>query len=241
MSADPIVLRANPLKILISRCLAVSLCLLSRLFYRFEVSWVHPPPADVWEEIRVFAFLNHTSLLEPLFLGAFPLRFVWDAAARAVIPGADKTMKRPIVGRFYKFFSPNTIAITRKRDDSWQYFLDNIQPHSLVAIAPEGRMMRANGLDGEGKPMRVRGGIADILTRLGSGKLLIAYSGGLHHVNQPGQKGLKLFKTLRIRFEMLDIAEYLASFGTLTLEALRLQMAKDLEARLAQHKPVAPY
>lgn len=226
------------MRILISRCLALCLCLLTRLCYRFEVSWVTPPPADVWKGIRVFAFLNHTSLMEPLFLGAFPLSFLWDAAARAIVPGADKTMKRPIVGRFYKFFSPNTIAITRKRDDSWQYFLDSIQPNSLVALAPEGRMMRANGLDAEGKPMSVRGGIADILAHLGTGKLLIGYSGGLHHVNQPGQKGFKLFKTLRIRFEIVDIAEYLASFESQTQASLRLDIARDLENRLARHKPV---
>ena len=225
------------MRVLLSRCLALLLYSFSRIFYRFETRWVAPPPAGVWQGLRVFALLNHTSLLEPLFLGAFPLAFLWEAAARAVVPGADKTLKRPLAGTFYRLFSPHTVAISRKRDASWDLFLDTIGPDSLVALAPEGRMMRANGLDAQGNPMSVRGGIADILVRVGSGRLLIGYSGGLHHVNQPGQRGFKLFKTLHMNFECLEIADYLASFGSQTPERLRLAIARDLEQRLAQHKP----
>jgi hypothetical protein len=227
------------LRVLISRLLAVFLWGFSRLFYRFETRWITPPDPAFWQEIRVFAFLNHTSLMEPLFFGAFPLAFLWDAAAKARIPGADKTMKRPIVGKFYQFFSPNTIAISRKRDESWQLFLDGIGPDVLVALAPEGRMMRPNGLDSEGKAMSVRGGIADILLRMGSGKMLLAYSGGLHHVNQPGQKGFRLFQTLRMNFEWLEISDYIQSFEASEPSHLRVLVARDLEARLALHKPVS--
>lgn len=221
----------------ISRSVAVMLHVLTRCCYRFEVQWVSPPPADAWKNIRVFAFLNHTSLLEPLFLGAFPLSFLWDAAARTTVPGADITMNRRFAGAFYKAFAPRAVAISRKRDDSWQAFLEQIQPQDLVALAPEGRMMRANGLDKNGQPMSVRGGIADILHQVGHGRFLIGYSGGLHHVNQPGQKGFKPFKTLRMNFEVLEIGPYLASFGEVTPEALRGLVARDLEARLRQHKP----
>ncbi|PIQ29232.1 hypothetical protein COW36_17400 [bacterium (Candidatus Blackallbacteria) CG17_big_fil_post_rev_8_21_14_2_50_48_46] len=225
------------LHILISRLLALSLWCFSRIFYRFEVSWVKTPPANVWKNIRVFAFLNHTSLLEPLFLGAFPPSFLWDAASRTRVPGADKTMNRPIVGRFYKFFSPQTISISRKRDESWDLFLEGITPEVMVALAPEGRMMRANGLDSEGKPMSVRGGIADILQKIGHGKMMLGYSGGLHHVNIPGQKKVKLFKKLQICFEIVEIAEYLQNFNTEEKGACRLQIARDLETRLAKYKP----
>lgn len=228
------------LRVWISRLLAVFIWGFSRLFYRFETHWVNPPSPELWPEIRVFAFLHHTSLMEPLFFGAFPLAFLWDAAAKARIPGADKTMNRPIVGRFYKFFSPNTIAISRKRDESWQLFLDGVGPDVLVALAPEGRMMRPNGLDAEGKPMSVRGGIADILLRMGSGKMLLAYSGGLHHVNQPGQKGFRLFQTLRMNFEWVDIESYLQGFDATEPSHLRVAIARDLEERLARHKPVSP-
>lgn len=225
------------LHVLMTRILAFTVYAFSRLFYRIEVSWVAPPPEDAWEDIRVFAFLNHTSLLEPLFLGAMPLGFIWDAARRALIPGADITLQRPLVGRFYRYFSPQTVAITRKRDESWDYFLSQIQPASLVALAAEGRMMRRNGLDKEGRPMSVRGGIADILAHIQHGKLLIGYSGGLHHINAPGEKHLHIFKTIKIRFEILDISEYLNSFEAKGVNHLRKLVADDLNERLERYKP----
>lgn len=224
--------------VIASRALALSMYAFTRIFYTFEVSWVESPPPNAWKDISVFAFLNHTSLLEPLFLGAFPLSFLWDAAKRATVPGADITMNRPIAGFFYRLFSPRTISISRKRDDTWAEFLDQIRSNDLVALAPEGRMMRPNGLDKHGKPMSVRGGIADILLHLKTGKFLLGYSGGLHHVNQPGQKGFKLFKTLKMRFEILDIETYLAQFEGEKTPQKRLLIAKDLENRLKQYKPL---
>ncbi|MBF2053441.1 MAG: 1-acyl-sn-glycerol-3-phosphate acyltransferase [Candidatus Sericytochromatia bacterium] len=225
------------LRIGFSRGIVLSVQLFARLFYRFEVSWVSPPPPDAWQDLRVFALLNHTSLLEPLFFGAVPTRFLWDGAARAVVPGADITLKRPVIGRFYRYFAPRTIAISRKRDASWDAFMAAIANQSLVAIAPEGRMMRSDGRDKHGKPMSVRGGIADILEALGEGKMMLAYSGGLHHVNRPGEARIRLFQRLAMRFELIDIASYLAGFAELDPSARRLAIARDLEARLAQHKP----
>lgn len=227
----------SPLHVFITRLLVISVGFLTRRFYRFEVLWVGPKPRKAWKNIRVFAFLNHTSLLEPLFLGTLPVSFLWDAAKRTVVPGADITMNRPIAGTFYKYFSPRTVSITRERDDSWSGFLDEIKPDTMVALAPEGRMMRANGLDKHGKPMTVRGGIADILCKIKTGKMLIGYSGGLHHVNAPGEKRMRLFKTLKIRYEILDIADYLQQFDTDDPRRLRKYIAEDLEKRLQQHKP----
>ena len=221
---------------LISRLLVLAVWAFSRLFYRHRVEWVGLPP-DNWQDLRVFAFLNHTSLLEPLFAGAFAPGFLWRFAARATMPGADITMERPLVGRFYRLLSPRTVAITRRRDDSWQAFLEQIPTDALVTLAPEGRMMRANGLDKDGRPMSMRGGIADILRRVGTGKMLIAYSGGLHHVNLPGQARVRLFQTLHLRLEVLDIHDYLAGFGPLPDSELRLRVARDLDARLARHRP----
>ena len=222
----------SPLHVFITRLLVISVGFLTRRFYRFEVLWVGPKPRKAWKNIRVFAFLNHTSLLEPLFLGTLPVSFLWDAAKRTVVPGADITMNRPIAGTFYKYFSPRTVSITRERDDSWSGFLDEIKPDTMVALAPEGRMMRANGLDKHGKPMTVRGGIADILCKIKTGKMLIGYSGGLHHVNAPGEKRMRLFKTLKIRYEILDIADYLQQFDTDDPRRLRKYIAEDLEKRL---------
>lgn len=228
----------SPLHVWITRFLVLSVRFLTRRLYTFEVLWVGPKPRRAWKDIRVFAFLNHTSLLEPLFLGTLPVSFLWDAARRTVVPGADITMNRPLVGTFYKYFSPRTVSITRERDDSWSGFLDEIQDDTMVALAPEGRMMRANGLDKHGKPMSVRGGIADILCQMKTGKMLLGYSGGLHHVNAPGEKRMRLFKTLKIRYEIVEIENYLAQFNEKDPRRLRKLVARDLEARLERHKPV---
>lgn len=220
-----------------SRLFALSVYFGTRLFYRFEVTWVKPPPENVWENVSSIAILNHTSLLEPLLMGGLPLSFLWHSADRTTVPGADITLNRPLAGFFFRAFSPGTIPITRKRDDSWQQFLSQIDDHSMVVMTPEGRMMRANGLDKDGKPMTVRGGIGDILKQYGHGKFLIIYSGGLHHINLPGSWKVNLFKTIKMRIEYLDIAEYLAGFNTQVERELRLKVARDLEQRLKQYKP----
>lgn len=45
---------------------------ISRVFYRIDINWVHPPPSDPWRQLRLVVFLNHASLYEPLFVGGFP-------------------------------------------------------------------------------------------------------------------------------------------------------------------------
>ena len=69
-------------------------------------------------------------------------------------------------------------------------------------------MKRANGLDKHGNPMTVRGGIADLLEAVPGGRMVIVYSGGLHHVQVPGQKFPNLFKTISLSFEFHDIDQY---------------------------------
>jgi hypothetical protein len=179
----------------------------SKLFYRHDYGWVGDVQPRPWDNIRLVAFLNHTSLFEPVFLGGVPNSFVWRLAAHGVVPAADKTTGRPLVGMIFKFVAHHVVAITRERDHTWFQLLNKIDPHSMVIILPEGRMKRENGLDLHGNPMNVRGGIADILVAMKQGRMLIAYSGGLHHVQFPG--GLpRIFKTVRLRLEIVDIAAY---------------------------------
>src|SRR2546430_1033535 len=116
----------------------------------------------------------------------------------------------PIFGLIFKFIARHVIAITRERDHTWFAVLDKIDPQSMIIIAPEGRMMRANGLDANGNPMTVRGGIADVLLAIEHGKMIAAYSGGLHHVQVPGHHTVGIFKTVSLRIENLDIADYIA-------------------------------
>jgi hypothetical protein len=181
---------------------------LSRIFYKQDFAFIGDTPRDPWD-IRLVVFLNHTSLFEPIFLGAVPARFIWRLAAHGVIPAADKTTERPLVGLVFKFVAHHVIPITRQRDHTWYEVLNKIDPRSMVVIAPEGRMKRATGLDVNGNPMTVRGGIADILQAVGHGRMLIAYSGGLHHVQVPGHIP-NVFTKVRLRVENLDIAGYIA-------------------------------
>jgi len=183
----------------------------SRIFYRHDFAFVGDVPKDPWKDLRLVAFLNHTSLFEPVFVGGVPNSFLWRLAAHGVVPAADKTTERPLVGLVFKFVAHHVIAITRERDHTWFQVLQKIDPNSMVIIAPEGRMKRANGLDSNGQPMTVRGGIADILLAVKEGRMLLAYSGGLHHVQIPGHAMVRVFETVRMRIENLDIADYIAA------------------------------
>ena len=211
---------------------------LSRMFYRHDFQFVGENiPKDPWADLRVVAFLNHTSLFEPLFLGAVPARFIWRLAAHGVVPAADKTTDRPLVGMIFKFVAHHVVAITRQRDDTWFQVLRKIDPQSMVVLAPEGRMKRANGLDLQGNPMTVRGGIADILLAVKEGRMLIAYSGGLHHVQIPGHMP-RPFKTVRLRVENVDIAEYIAEMMARGgPEEFKKNVMKDLDWRRDHYAP----
>ncbi|MEZ4752464.1 MAG: hypothetical protein R3B54_18085 [Bdellovibrionota bacterium] len=222
------------MKRLVSIVLLLSLRFFSRLFYRTRVRWLNQPP-DKWRDMRLFVFLHHTSLFEPLFVSAFPVSVLWDAANRMIIPGADKTLRRPIAGLFFRLLVPGMVEITRKRDHTWDEFLNQMAPHSLIAILPEGRMMRKTGLDVEGKPMSVRGGIVDILEALDSGNMLIAYSGGLHHVQAPGEPYPRLFKTIQMAFEQIPIKAYKAGLPK-NLD-FREAVISDMEKRMEAHTP----
>ena len=102
----------------------------------------------------------------------------------------------------------------------------------MVIIMPEGRMMRRGGLDKNGKPMTVKGGIADLIQKIPSGRILMAYSGGLHHIQAPGELIPRLFKTVQLRLETIDIQQYrerlLANCG---YKGFTSAVIKDLELR----------
>ncbi len=214
----------------------------TRLFYRLDVDWADPPPRDErdpWrnlDDLRVIVLLNHTSLYEPLLAAGIPNRLLRHIARRGVIPVAEKTANRPLVGRFFRTFAPDVIPISRQRDSTWQEVVDRIGPRSLVVIAPEGRMKRSTGLDAEGNPMTVRGGIADLLRGIPDGCMLIGYSGGLHHVQHPGERLPRLFQRIGLRLEMLDIAAYRAALQeSAGRHGFKQAVIRDLEERRDRH------
>ena len=60
--------------------------------------------------------------------------------------------------------------------------------------------------------MTIKGGFSEILDEMNEGKLMIAYSGGLHHIQSPGQFFPRLFKTVTAKVEMWDSEEYKKAF-----------------------------
>jgi hypothetical protein len=213
--------------------LLICLKYLARIFYRHDFAFVGENiPRNPWKDLRVVAFLNHTSLFEPVFLIGVPNSFIWRIAAHGVVPAADKTTGRPLVGLIFKFVAHHVIPITRERDNTWFTVLQKIDPKSMVVIAPEGRMKRANGLDSNGNPMTVRGGIADILLAVKEGRMLLAYSGGLHHVQIPGHTMVRVFETVRMRLENIEISDYIAAMMAKGGEAeFKRTVREDLERR----------
>ena len=69
--------------------------------------------------------------------------------------------------------------------------------------------------------------------------IVIAYSGGLHHVQVPGEGLPKLFKTIKLNLEAFDIADYKAMFTEAAgdAEQWRKAVLADLQMRLETRCP----
>lgn len=208
-----------------------------RIFFWYEVTWVNDKKLTSWGQVRIYCFLNHTSLWEALYISAMPFHFIWRGSEQVILPIADKTMNRPLVGFLVSLMAPKTISISRKNDETWKNFKDTLSNESIVCIAPEGRMLRKNGLDSKGEPMTIRGGIADILNIMDGGKMIIAYAGGLHHVQTPGEKMFRLFQKLKICYEVVDINSYKEQLGSHDSKAFKLAVINDLQERKEKYLP----
>lgn len=212
----------------------------SRTFWRTHVEWVGEVPEDPWEDVRLIAILHHTSLAEGVYLSVVPDRVLRRMAREGVAPIAERTMARPWGRRVFRILVAHPVPVTRRRDRSWDRVLQELRdPHTLLALCPEGRMMRPDGRDKAGEPMTIRPGIADVLRALGRGRMILAYSGGLHHVFPPGARLPKVFQPMKLRIESIDIARYLADRAR---EPGRFVEAviRDLTRRRDLHTPIAP-
>jgi 1-acyl-sn-glycerol-3-phosphate acyltransferase len=224
------------MRTLISFSIFIGIKIFIKLFYKVEIKWLSE--LQGWSKVRYIVFLNHTSLYEPLYIGTLPLPFLWRISRKLVAPGADKTLDRPLVGIFWKLMGPGIISITRKRDKSWKKFMEAVHNRSVIVMAAEGRMKRRNGLDLSGRPMTVRSGVADVLEQINEGNMIVAYSGGLHHVQVPGQRLPRLFKTLKLNLELIDIPEYKSKFNTEGIQWKR-DVMEDFQTRLETNCPQA--
>ena len=229
------------MKSIISFLTLLYIKLLSNIFYRYKVGWPKENKI-VWNDIRLIVLLNHTSLFEVLYLGFLPVSFLRRLSRRMVVPIAAKTFHRPFVGMLFRIFSPGSVPITRKRDNSWSQFLESIYDDSVILIIPEGRMKRKNGLDLDGKKMTVKPGVVEILSSLDKGQLIFAYSGGLHHIHTPGEGWPHLFKTVTIDIEALDITEYKARFSWEPgSQEWKRDMLNDMQHRLETKPPIVDH
>ena len=68
------------------------------------------PPSDPWRHLRIVAFLNHTSLYEPLFVGGFPNAFIRRIAFQGLMPVADKATRRPLMGFFFRMVAKGVVG-----------------------------------------------------------------------------------------------------------------------------------
>jgi len=222
---------------IISFSILSSVKILSHFFFRGKFKWITPAPNKPWSHAKLMVFLNHTSLYEPLFIQHLSFSFLWQLVGRVNVPGADITLNRPIVGRFWKMMLPNISSVTRKKDDSWINYLNSIKPDSMILIAPEGRMKRPGGLDKFGKSMNVKGGVADILENLNDGAMILCISGGLHHIQSPGQIFPRLFKTIHMNLAYIDIKEYKEKFQSLSPRERKMKITQDLQVHLEKNCP----
>lgn len=205
--------------------------------YPTTSQWVSRPPDKDWQNVRLILILNHTSLVEFIYSTVMPTKFLWQMAQRLVFPVADSSLQKP-QGKMLKIFAPRIASLSRKRDDTWQDFLAQLDADSILIFMPEGRMKRPNGLDKAGQPMTVKSGICDLLPHFAGENMIIAYSGGLHHVMAPGQAFPRPFRKLAVNLESVNVDAYLASFAGIEDEKQRREaICRDLEQRRDKYCP----
>lgn len=230
-------MRANRFAQMFSFTVMSTVKVLSYPFYRFSIKWLSDKQERDLKDVKLIVLLNHTSLYETLFVRLAPFRFLWKIARHMLVPVADITTSRPVVGRFFHMLVPGVVPISRKRDHSWQGFLDRINNEAIVTILPEGRMRRHDGNDKHGKPMSVRTGVADIIETLGQGNILFVYSGGLHHIQVPGQFLPKLFKKIKINMEIMSIDDYKDGLYHPEVKNRKTAFVRDIQQRLEELTP----
>ena len=202
---------------------------LGHLFYSFEIE----PKENIidWSRIKLVAWINHTSLFDILLICIFPYRYLWEGAEHCMTPIAEKTIQRPFVGLIFRNLTHQKSFVSQKRDDTWLNFVKSIKESSIVALFPEGRMKRKNGLDKNGNELSIKGGIADVLQKKKTGNMLIVYSGGMHHIQTPGDRFPKIFKKIKIRLEMANIEKYKQCHNKGDHELFKNEVIKDLTKR----------
>lgn len=215
------------------RFLLLSLLKISGVvLYPSKLNWIGARPKS-WDEVSLVLFLNHTSLFEFVYAVALPFSFLDKLSKNLVMPVASTTLEKPFTGFLFKNLAPHTISLTRKRDESWKYFLDRITEDKICIFMPEGQMKRRNGLDKNGRPMKVKTGVYDLMQKYRGKNMVLVYGHGLHHVFAPGDKFPRVFKKVEADIEFLSVNDYLTNFEELDQPADAV--ATDLQKRRDQY------
>lgn len=225
-------MRANRFSQVFSFCVMSFIKVLSYPFFWFDVKWLSKKQQEELNQVRLVVLLNHTSLYEALFVRLAPYPYLWKIARHLMVPVADVTTKRPLVGKFFHALLPGVTPISRKRDHSWTDFIDRINDEAIVAILPEGRMRRHDGKDKHGKAMSVRAGVADIIEKLDSGNILFVYSGGMHHIQIPGQRFPRLFKRIKTNMEIVTVEDYKNALHHPEVRTRKVGFVRDIQPQL---------
>lgn len=205
---------------------------LGYVIYPSKLNWISKRPSD-WSDVSLILVLNHTSLFEFVYSVTLPYSFLKELSRNLVIPVAQKTLDKPLAGFVFKNLTPKTIGLSRKRDESWKYFLENIQSENICIFMPEGQMKRKNGLDKNGKPMKVKKGVYELMQKYRGKNMVLVYSHGLHHVFAPGDSFPKVFKKIEADIEFLSIDQYLSEYEN--SEDPATEIASDLQKRRDQY------
>lgn len=67
--------------------------------------------------------------------------------------------------------------------------------------------------------------------------MVIIYSGGLHHVQTPGEIIPKIFKTIKMNLERVDIKVYMTQFESNNTKKQKVDIVKDLAERMKKNVP----
>ncbi len=202
------------------------------VIYPARLEWLTKSPAN-WGDISLILILNHTSLFEFLYGVALPFSFLRELSSRLIVAIADSTLKTFLGRTVLAHIAPHVVPITRKRDESWDVFLQEINSNHICIFMPEGRMKRLDGLDKDGKSMTVKSGTVDLLQKFRGKNLLLVYGKGLHHILPPGRLVPRAFKKIEAKLESISVNDYLAQFeGKEDMVGL---ICRDLEKRRDKH------
>lgn len=178
--------------------------ILVKILYRCSWTWIGKNSDRGFQDMKALFLMNHTSYADHMIFVLVPINVIYKMFWNARIAVAQHQVKN--FKGLLQYLENNIVPLSRQRDDSWNNYLSNANAKSIFVMYPEGTRMSPEGLDKNGKKVRVKGGVADILELLPDGDIVILYLDGFYEILGAGMKFPKLFKKVRVTAEVVDIA-----------------------------------